>query len=59
METFGSLLPRIEIKDSDIVKLVSLKISTPDNNSNFIKEINDFIELLVRSKTVREYAREH
>lgn len=54
----NSLLPRIEIKDSDIVKLVSLKISTPDNCANFAKELNDCIELLIRSKEVREYARQ-
>ena len=53
------LLPRLEIKDEHIIKLVSLKLRTPDVNSNFGKMLNGAIELLMRSKEVREFALKH
>ena len=53
---FHSLLPRLEIEDEHIVKLLSLKISIPDNNTNFANLVSEGIELMLRSKEVREYA---
>lgn len=38
---FFSLLPRMEVKDEHIVKLLSLKMQTPDTNSNFSNMLND------------------
>ena len=53
---FHSLLPRMEIKDEHIVKLLALKLQTPDNNTNFANLMNEGIELVIRSKNVREFA---
>jgi hypothetical protein len=49
----------MEIKDEHIVKLVSLKIDTPDNSTNFANMLSEGIELVMRSKTVRDYAASH
>ncbi len=54
---FYGLLPRRMIKDEHIVKLVSINIRTPDTNKNFKDLLNDGIELCMRSKEVREFAR--
>ena len=59
VETFNSLLPRMEINDSHIVKLIALKLQTPDNNTNFANLLNENIELVMRSKQIREYALNH
>ena len=53
---FHYLLPRMEIKDEHIVKLISLKMDTPDNNTNFANMLSDGIELVLRSKNVRDFA---
>ena len=53
---FHSLLPRMDIKDEHIVKLLSLKLQVPDNNTNFANLINEGIELVMRSKAVRDFA---
>ena len=47
----------MEIKNEHIIALVSLKIKCPDNNSNFANMLNDGLELVMRSKEVREFAR--
>jgi hypothetical protein len=47
---FHSMLPRMEIRDEHIVKLLQLKLQTPDNNTNFTNLINEGIELVIRSK---------
>lgn len=57
METFFySMLPRNTVKDEHIVKLLSLKLSNPDTKSMFGNILQDGIELLVRSKQIREFA---
>jgi hypothetical protein len=53
---YHSLLPRMEIKDEHIVKLLALKLQTPDNNTNFANTINEGLELVMRSKAVRDFA---
>lgn len=53
---FHSLLPRMDIKDEHIVRLLTLKLQTPDNNTNFANIINEGLELTMRSKSVREFA---
>ena len=53
---FHSLLPRMEIKDEHIVKLLALKLSIPDNNTNFANLLNEGLELVMRSKSVREFS---
>jgi hypothetical protein len=48
------MLPRSgEIKDEHIVKLMCLKQETPDNEKQFMKSLQDGIELLIRSKEIR------
>ena len=49
----------MEIKDEHIVKMMTLKLQTPDNNSNFTNLLNEGIELLIRSKEIREFASQH
>lgn len=56
---FNSLLPTTVIKDSYIVKLVALKNETPDSAKNFNKTLQDGIEILVRTKLIREFAKDH
>jgi hypothetical protein len=53
---FYSLLPRMDVRDEHIVKLITLKLKTPDTHSSFINLLNDGIELLVRTKEVRALA---
>jgi len=55
---FFGLLPRMNISDAHIVKLVALKQDTPDNEKTFINTLQDGIELLVRSKQVRALCEE-
>lgn len=50
------MLPRMKISDSHIVKLVSLKLETSDNEGMFANTLQDGIELLMRSKAIRELA---
>lgn len=42
-----NLLPLLEIKDSYIVKLVELKLDTPDSEVSFIKLIDQSIEKML------------
>ena len=46
----------MEINDDHIVKLLALKLSIPDNNTNFANLLNEGLELVMRSKQVREFA---
>lgn len=46
----------MQIKDEHIVKLLALKLSIPDNNTNFANLLNEGLELVMRSKLVREFA---
>ena len=50
------MLPRMEIKDEHIVRLLALKLQTPDINTNISNLINEGIELIMRAKAVREFA---
>ena len=53
---FYTLMPRLDIKDEHIVKMMQLKLQTPDRNTGFINQLNEGIELMIRSKAVREFA---
>lgn len=53
---FLNLLPRMTIDDKHIVKLVLLKNDVADNNKTTMNMLQDGIELLLRTKTIREYA---
>lgn len=60
METFFySLLPRMEVKDEHIVRLITLKLQTPDTSTSFINMMNEGIELLIRTKEIRQFAQQH
>ena len=50
---FHSLLPRMEVSDAHIVRLVSLKLETSDTEQMFANTLQDGIELLIRSKEIR------
>ena len=51
---FFTLLPRMVVEDRHIVKLVALKQDTPDNEKAFMNLLQDGVELLLRSKQIRE-----
>lgn len=53
---FYSMLPRMKIEDKHIVKLLEIKSKVPDTNSMYMNILQDGIELLIRSKTIRELA---
>jgi len=53
---FYQMLPRMHIKDEHIVKLMTIKTQVPDSNGMYNNVLQDGIELLIRSKTIREYA---
>ena len=55
---FYNLLPRMVVTDEHIVKLIVLKQETPDNEKNFMTILQDGIELLLRSKQIRELSEE-
>jgi hypothetical protein len=55
VESFvDNLLPLLEIKDEHIVKLVEIKLETPDSEISFIKLIDQSIEKMILCKQVRE-----
>ena len=51
---FYNLLPRMAVTDEHIVKLIALKQETPDNEKNMMSILQDGIELLLRTKQIRE-----
>ena len=53
---FFYMLPKMIIKDAHIVKLCSIKANTSDLDSNFAKELQDGIEMLLRCKEIREFS---
>ena len=55
---FHCMLPRMEIEDEHIVKLVELKKETADTENLFRQKLQDGIEILLRCKTIRDYARQ-
>jgi len=55
---FYQLLPRMEVKDEHIVRLVTMKAKTHDTEKIFMNLLNDGIELLVRTKELRRIASE-
>ena len=57
VDSFSShLLPRMEIEDSHIVQLLAVKAGVPDVNGNFANLLSENIELMLRSKLIREFA---
>jgi hypothetical protein len=48
--------PTMEILDSHIVKLVTIKGEVPDTNTAYKKKLEENIELLLRAQTLREMA---
>ena len=50
------MLPKLEVKDEHIVKLLALKLQTPDNNTNFVNLLSEGIETLMKIKAVRDYS---
>ena len=53
---FYAMLPRMQITEQHIVKLMTLKTQVADTNSAWINILQDGIELLLRSKRIREFA---
>lgn len=53
---FHNMLPRMKITDSHIVKLVSLKLQTSDNEQMFATTLQDGIEILMRSQSIKAFA---
>ena len=53
---FYSMLPRIQIQDSHIVKLLHLKSKIPDTEQRFVNILQDGIEILVNTKMIQEKA---
>lgn len=53
---FYAMLPRMEVRDEHIIKLLELKLKTPDTSSPMINMLNDGIEILFRIKHIRELA---
>lgn len=47
---FHSMLPRMVVKDSYIVRLVALLHETPDTEQMFAETIKDGIDMLIRSQ---------
>lgn len=57
METFiYAMRPVLEILDSHIVKMVTIKGNVPDTDSAYKKTLEENIELLIRCKTLRDLA---
>ena len=54
---FNLLLPRMQIEDSHIVKLMTIKSKVADTNNMYMLVLQDGIDNLIRSKVIREYAR--
>ena len=50
------MLPRKVIEDRHIVKLITIKSQVADTNAMFNGVLQDGIELLIRSKRIRELA---
>ena len=48
----------MRIEDRHIVKLISIKSLVPDTNKMYVKVLQNGIELLVKSRLVREKAKE-
>jgi len=53
---FHMMLPTIVVRDSFIVRLVSLLQEVPDNEQMFAETLKDGIDLLIRSQQVRALA---
>lgn len=53
---FYSMLPRLAVRDSHIVRLVTLLQDTPDTQKMFAETLRDGIDLLVRTQTIRAFA---
>ena len=53
---FYTFLPRLDVKDEHIVRMMSMKLSTPDSQTKFTNHLDEGIELLIRTKEVRALA---
>lgn len=53
---FYGMLPRKNIEDKHIVRLLVIKSQVADTNKLFSNLLQDGIELLIMSKTIREFA---
>ena len=54
---FFSMLPRMQVKDAHIVRLVSLLNEVPDTDAMFAETLKDGLDLLIRTQQIRAYAR--
>lgn len=52
-----AMRPVMEIQDSHIVKMVTIKGNVPDTDSAYKKVLEENIELLIRCKTLRELSK--
>ena len=53
---FSLLLPRMQIEDRHIVKLMTIKSKVADTNNMYMLVLQDGIDNLIRSKVIREFA---
>lgn len=51
-----SLMPRKLIKDEHLVRLMQIKSEVPDTNKPYMNLLSDVLELLLRSKKIRDHA---
>lgn len=56
MNWFNMMLPTYQIADAHIVKLASIKVNTPDSESNLSKNVQDAIEKLLRIQELKAFA---
>lgn len=52
----SNLLPRMNIKDEHIAKLLEIKSEVPDSDKAFMNILQDQIENLLASKKIRAFA---
>ena len=52
----ANMLPRMQIKDEHIAKLLEIKNDVPDTEKTFMNKLQDCLENLLASKTIREFA---
>ena len=46
----------MQVEDGHIVKLVSIKSQVPDTNTSFTNVLQDGVDVLLRSKNIRDLA---
>ena len=50
------MLPRLAVRDSHIVRLVTLLQDSPDTEKTFIETLRDAIDLLVSTQQIRAFS---